>query len=83
MSDVRDLLENALSDSAQRGYLIYHWRRRLHVNGNAEEEMYLDSDLDSGSVSPIYIDKILANYTEREIITILAAARLEGVWTPE
>jgi len=29
------------------------------------------------------VERVLAAYTEQEIITILAAARLEGVWTPE
>jgi len=34
-------------------------------------------------VNPFYVDEVLGKYTEQEIITILAAARLEGVWTPE
>jgi len=84
MSDVRELLTQALSQAADYENLHYEYRWRFErvPTSALGLEMYSD-DRDEDYPSQEYIDKVLAAYTEQEIITILAAARLEGVWTPE
>lgn len=78
MSDVRGVLQRVLNISAQESRLGMRWGNRFRIATDLSEELY-----QSGLASKEYVDAILANYTEQEIITILAAARLEGVWTPE
>lgn len=81
MSDVREILVNAMGPSAARSRLGKVWGRRFSV---ATQKVYDIYERDSpGCVGRPYLDEIVKSYTEREIITILAAARLEGVWTPE
>lgn len=78
MSDVRENLERALAPSAIKSRLGMTWGRHFAVATDLTVRMYQD-----GLPSDEFLNLILANYTEQEIITILAAARLEGVWTPE
>ena len=80
MSDVREVLTRALSISANDSCLGIDWGRRFRVATSMTDHLY---DPSGGRPHADYVNNILREYTEREIITILAAARLEGVWTPE
>lgn len=77
MSDVRKKLYSALTYSARR-YRLSSWFSRFP---KADEVTGYDNAV--VEVNPFYVDEVLGKYTEQEIITILAAARLEGAWTPE
>ena len=81
MSDVREKLQRAMQPAANISRLGMVWVRRFPRARSIDLHPYDMSAFHA--INPKFIDAILFNYTEREIITILAAARLEGVWTPE
>jgi hypothetical protein len=73
------VLEQAFKDSAAISQLGGTWGSRFLAAAWEVDSVYVKIN----TPNPMFIDKIFERYSEREIITILAAARLEGVWTPE
>lgn len=81
MSDTKEKMQRAMQPAANVSRLGMVWVRRFPRARSVDLHPYDTSTIHA--INPKFIDAICANYSEQEIITILAAARLEGVWTPE
>jgi len=81
---VREILVKALNQSAARTKLQAEWEPRF---AKAWSRSVFSYEVNTGNaiseVSQKLVGRILEMYTPAEILSILAVARFEGIWSPE
>jgi len=81
---VRDILVKALNQSAAKYRLQGEWQKHFPKAWDTRVYSYgTRHGMIDITVSPALLNCIESLYTPAEILSILAVARFEGIWSPE